>query len=98
VTYLAARTVTLEGAAQVIDYDIGTSRCEKEGVCLSQSTTSTGDHHGLVVESQLLYHLSTSYSLGCRISELSHNISAEVEEIRKFIKEKKWYGKDRWKI
>jgi hypothetical protein len=48
-THLVTTALTLEGATQVVDDNIGSSRCEEQCVCSSKSSASAGHDDGLAI-------------------------------------------------
>lgn len=53
-TNLAGLALALERATKIVDHDVGASRAEEGGICLSQSTAGTGDDDRLAVKAKIL--------------------------------------------
>jgi len=55
-TYTGGTALALERAAEVVDDNAGSPRCEKCGICFAETATGTGDNDDLAVVPQLLSH------------------------------------------
>lgn len=54
--YLRRTALALVRDAQVVHDDVGATSCKEEGVCLSQSSSSTCNNDRLAIEAELIRH------------------------------------------